>query len=49
MATTINFTCTECLDDFSEPVQAFIDAPGEEVAAPVLCRECGHGDDVEAR
>ena len=41
MATTINFICTNCGEDFSEPVQAFIDQPGDEVQAPALCKDCG--------
>jgi hypothetical protein len=41
MATTITFTCSGCSEEFSEPVQAFIDAPGDEILAPALCRACG--------
>ena len=44
MATMITFTCTECSEMFEEPVQAFVDAPGEEIMAPALCTDCGHGD-----
>lgn len=45
MATTIRFVCANCSEMFEEPVQTFIDEPGEIVLAPALCRACGHGDD----
>ena len=45
MATTIIFTCSGCSEEFSESVQAFVDAPRDEALAPALCRNCGHGDD----
>lgn len=42
MAQRITFECSGCAEFFEEPVQTFIDAPGETVAAPALCESCGH-------
>lgn len=43
MARMIAFTCADCQEMFEEPVQTFVDAPGESMAAPQLCEGCGHG------
>ncbi len=43
MARLIRFYCSGCSEEFSEPVQAFVDAPGDEILAPALCSDCGHG------
>jgi hypothetical protein len=45
MAQTIVFTCSDCSEEFSEPIQKFLDEPGAFVMAPALCVECGHGLD----
>jgi hypothetical protein len=47
MAKTITFICTNCGEDFEESVQEIADLPQENVMAPALCKECGHGDDPE--
>jgi hypothetical protein len=47
MATTIEFVCAHCDEPFEEPVQAFVDHPGEVAPAPALCVNCGHGEEDE--
>lgn len=43
MARLIEFECRDCAGFFTEPVQRFVDEPGDKVAAPMLCEACGHG------
>ncbi len=43
MAKRIIFACGDCSEPFTVDVDAFIAEPADEVLAPVLCEDCGHG------